>query len=102
MKQVSTNELVEINATTRGVHVVEFFMPSCSPCKILGPMLESVGEELPNISFYKVDVEEETDLADVYHITSVPTTILFKNGAPEARIEGLLPQSSYEQAIRSL
>ena len=52
--------------------VVDFFATWCGPCKILAPVIEKAADELTNVQFYKVDIDEEMDLANQFKIMTVP------------------------------
>ncbi len=63
-----------------GVAVVDFFATWCGPCKMLAPVIEEAAEDMPEIQFYKVDVDEAPELARSFKVMSVPTLAFFKNG----------------------
>ena len=60
--------------------VVDFFATWCGPCKMLAPVIEKAADELTNVQFYKVDIDEEMDLANQFKIMTVPTLLFFKGG----------------------
>jgi thioredoxin 2 len=69
--------------------VVDFWAEWCGPCKMMGPIYERVAAELePRFRFLKVDTEAEPALAAQYGIRSIPTLMLFKNGAVAAQRAG--------------
>lgn len=71
------NEILENNK----VVVVDFFATWCNPCKMLGPVIESIAEELEGKAIVgKVDVDQASDLAEEYDVMSVPTVYIFVNG----------------------
>ena len=61
-----------------GVAVVDFFATWCGPCKMLAPVIEEAAEDMPEIQFYKVDVDEAPELARSFKVMSVPTLAFFK------------------------
>ena len=63
---------------SKGVVVIDFFANWCGPCKMLAPVLEEVAQELPTVTFAKVDVDQDPSLAGKYGIQSIPHLILFK------------------------
>ena len=77
-----------------GVVFVDFFATWCGPCKMLSPIVDQVSEEIKDIKFIKVDVDESFDIAKNYGIMSIPTLIIFKDGNPIAKQMGLLPKSA--------
>ena len=60
--------------------LLDFWSPTCQPCKILGTVFEEMAKHNPDIFFGKVNVEESADLAKAFQIRSVPTLMGFKNG----------------------
>ena len=79
--------------------VVDFFATWCGPCKILGPILERVSEELPDTKIVKVDVDECENTAKQFGIMSIPTLVFLKNGEEIARNVGLVNQETLIELI---
>lgn len=74
--------------------LVDFFATWCGPCKMLGPVLESVADKMKDkVKIVKVDVDQSPDLARQFGIMSVPTMILFKNGQQAAAFSGYMPEA---------
>jgi len=76
------NEVLE----SRGYTFVDFYADWCGPCKMLGPIMDEVGNEH---SVYKVNVDEEGELASEYGVMSIPCVILFKDGKEHSRFVGM-------------
>ncbi len=74
--------------TTKGYVSVKFEATYCQPCKQLGKILEKISDEFPEITFKKIDIDDENELAMRYKVCSVPTTILFKDGEIVGRFSG--------------
>ena len=61
--------------------VVDFWATWCGPCQIMGPIVEELSEELEGkVKFCKVNVDENSELAESYDVMSIPNFKLFKNG----------------------
>ena len=86
MKIINTNEFNEIIKS--GTTLVDFYADWCGPCKMLGPVLEEVSNEYPDIEFVKVNVDENMDLAGQFGIMSIPTVFIFKDGQPIGNMGG--------------
>ncbi len=86
MKIINTEEFNELIKS--GTVLVDFFADWCGPCKMLGPVLEEVSGEYPDIEFVKVNVDDNMDLAESYGIMSIPAVYLFKDGAVIAKMSG--------------
>lgn len=59
--------------------VVDFSAGWCAPCRALGPILEELEREYPDVKFCRVDVDREPALARDFNVRSVPTVLLIKN-----------------------
>jgi len=80
--------------------VVDFWAEWCGPCKMIGPSLEELAEELgEQVTIAKVDIDENPDAPGRYGVRGIPTMILFKNGEVAATQVGALPKSAIKQWI---
>lgn len=80
--------------------IVDFYATWCGPCKRVAPMLEDLAKEYDGkIVVYKVDVDQEKELAQAFGITSIPTLLFIPmNGEPQVA-NGALPKESLKQAV---
>ena len=78
--------------------ILDFWAEWCGPCKAYGPVYERVSEEFPDVVFGKIDTEDQQQLAGMFGIRSIPTTIVFKEGIGVFMQPGALP----EDALRDL
>ncbi len=60
--------------------LVDFFATWCGPCKAVSPVVEELAEELTDAKVFKIDVDEQMELARQYRVMSIPTFLVFKNG----------------------
>jgi thioredoxin 1 len=68
--------------------LVDFWAPWCGPCRMMAPVIAEIAEEVSSIKVGKLNVDEEPDIARQYDVMSIPTFILFKDGAEAKRIVG--------------
>jgi thioredoxin len=75
--------------------VVDFWAAWCGPCRVLGPAIESeAGKRAGKLELAKVDVDSEQVLAARYGVQSIPTVVVFRNGAPVSGFVGAYPPAT--------
>ncbi|MDR1893395.1 MAG: thioredoxin [Spirochaetales bacterium] len=80
--------------------IVDFWAEWCRPCRMLGPLLEELAEEYAGrVDIYKVNVDEEQDLAMAMGIQSIPSLLFVSASAPPVMLTGALPKEGLVQAI---
>lgn len=72
--------------------LVDFWASWCGPCKMLSPVVDQIAEERTDIKVCKLNVDEQQDIAVKYKVMSIPTLIVFKDGAEVARSVGVKPK----------
>ena len=83
--------------------IIDFYADWCSPCKMVAPILEDLALEYSGkIIVYKVNTENEQELASVFGIQSIPTLLFIpKEGQPQAAM-GALPRQTFEKVIQDV
>ena len=82
--------------------LVDFWAPWCGPCKALSPVLEEISSELGDqVNIYKVNVDENTELAQEHGVQSIPTILVYKNGSLSETVVGLKSKSELIEIINS-
>ncbi len=74
--------------------LVDFWADWCGPCRMLSPIVEEIARERPDIKVGKINVDEESELAQKYGVMSIPTVILFHGGQVREKSVGLVPKES--------
>lgn len=91
IKQINEKAFNELVLGKEGLFVVDFFATWCGPCRMLAPVMDNAANELTDVTFFKVDVDENELLAGKYNISSIPCLILFKDGKAVDRLLGYRP-----------
>jgi thioredoxin 1 len=83
--------------------IIDFYADWCGPCRMVAPVLEELSEDYEGkVNIYKINTEEEEELAAVFGIRSIPS-ILFcpKDGKPQMSM-GALTKSTFEDVIKDV
>ncbi len=80
------------NIRNNGNVVVDFYADWCGPCKMLGPVLEGISKNYPDVNFVKVNVDDNEELAAEFGIMSIPAVFMLKDGKPVNKFVGSLPE----------
>ena len=79
--------------------LVDFYADWCGPCQMMAPIIEQVNAQMQQLRVVKIDTDKYSEIASKHHIHALPTLVLFKQGKPVDRIEGVMPA---EQLIKRL
>lgn len=73
--------------------LLDFWASWCGPCRMLSPVVEEISNEYSNIKVGKINVDEQSELAQKFGIMSIPTLMVFKNGKNIDTRVGARPKS---------
>lgn len=82
--------------------VVDFYADWCGPCKMLAPVIKQLSAEMQNCEFFKVNIDNDPDLASKYGVMSIPTVMVFKNGQPVMTNTGFVPKDMLKSKIEDV
>lgn len=82
-----------------GPVLVDFWAPWCGPCRVVHPILEEMDAERSELTILSLNVDDNQQTAGRYEVLSIPTLILFRDGAEAKRIVGALPKRRLEAEL---
>ena len=100
-----TEDTFEETVTKPGITLVDWWASWCGPCRMFAPVFQAASEKHEDITFGKIDTEDQPALSAAARITSIPTLMAFRDGILVFSQPGALPAASLEnliQAVRDL
>jgi thioredoxin len=82
-----------------GIVLVDWWAPWCGPCRSFAPSFEAVAEANPDVTFAKVNTDDEQELAGAFQIRSIPTLMVFRDKMLLYAQPGALPRSALEELL---
>jgi len=93
------DEFQQILDSEKSVILVDFWAEWCGPCRMLGPILEDIAEEIENVTVVKVNVDDNPGLSARYGVRNIPVVFAIKDGEQVEKLVGLQKKDSYISII---
>ena len=90
------------DTVSEGVTLIDFWAEWCGPCKMISPIIDEIASEYEGkAKVCKINVDNETDLAAKFAVSSIPTLLVIKNGEEDKRFIGVTPKADLAAALDS-
>ena len=100
--KMTTQSFKEAIQNTKGLLVVDFWAEWCGPCKMLAPVFEELEKDFPDVTFGKINVDEEVQAALENNVSSIPTLLFIKDGEVVKRAVGFAPKDELASMINEV
>jgi thioredoxin 1 len=94
-----TEKNIEETINNNEIVVIDFWAPWCGPCQTFKPIFEEASERHSDATFASCNTEEQTELATMFQIRSIPTLVVFREGVGIFGQPGMLPAEALDELM---
>ncbi|ABK61571.1 MULTISPECIES: thioredoxin [Clostridium] len=100
IREIGGSNFIQEVMNSEETVVVDFWAPWCGPCKMLGPVMEELSHDMEGkAKFFKINVDENPEIAQRFQIGSIPNVMVFKGGKVVENLIGFRPKQDFEKSI---
>ena len=93
----------EWNFKGKNPAIIDFYAQWCGPCKMVAPIMEDLAEEyMTKVDIYKIDTEQEQELAAIFGVRSIPSILFVPMDDKPQMAMGALPKDTFRKAIKDV
>ncbi len=102
IKEVKTADELRQEVESNEIVLLDFYSPTCNPCKFLATQLPEIDAALGSAAILKIDATELTEARDQYKVQGVPTVVILRNGQQLDKFSGFKPADQIVEELRTL
>ena len=102
VKQLTNEEFEKNVKSSDKIVFVDFYADWCGPCRMMAPVVEEISEEVDGVDFYKVNCDDEQELASKYEVMTIPTLLILKKGEQLKEFIGVTDKEEIIEELNSL
>ena len=97
-----TTDNLEQTIESNGIVIIDFWAAWCGPCRAFKPTFEAATEKHTDVSFMSCNTEEQSEVAAMFQIRSIPTLVVFRDGIPVFGQPGMLPAAALDELLQKV
>lgn len=102
VKQLTNQEFENSVKNSDKLAFVDFYADWCGPCRMMAPIVEEISEEVEGVEFYKVNCDNEQELAAKYEVMTIPTLLILRKGEQLKEFIGVTDKDEIIEALNNL
>ncbi|KEI04987.1 thioredoxin [Clostridium botulinum] len=100
IKEIGQSNFTKEVINSEEAVVVDFWAPWCGPCKMLGPVMEELAHDMAHkAKFFKINIDENPEIAQKLQISSIPNVMVFKEGKVVENMVGFRPKKDFKEVL---